>query len=367
MPLGFAIDPFTLPLLLAFTGLLWLAWKWREDFVTPSLLFSNIKDLSAQAKGLKARFAYFPRWLEWAALALFLIAFLDPHFFREKKAGAIKNEPPKEGIALYLLVDQSGSMEEEVTATMPDESYKRLKKIDLLKMAATQFVNALPNDLIGLISFARRVQIQAPLTLDHKVIVQDLNQLQTLITEDEGGTSIGYAVYKAVNLIVGTKHFAQDLRGKGKPAYDIKNIIIVMITDGFQNVNAADVNNPLRSMDVEEAAKFAKANDVKFYVVNVDPSITSNEFTPQRRLMERVTAMTGGHFYIIDSANSLDKILTKINQLEGSRLPVQEVLSKQQQPERYQRISLYSYLIACGIFFLLFSLLLQTTLLRRAP
>jgi len=366
-PFGFAIDPFALPLILAFAALFWLALKWRQHFSKPSLLFSNIKELAARSASLKAGFAHLPRWLELAALSLFLIAFLDPHFFREKKADAAKKEPPKEGIAIYLLTDQSGSMEEEVTAAMPDGSYKSLKKIDLLKMAATQFVNALPNDLIGLVSFARRAQIEAPLTLDHKMIVQELSQLKPLITEEEGGTAIGYAVYKTVNLIVETKHFAQDLIGKGKPAYDIKNVIMVMITDGFQNVNPADVNNPLRSMDVEEAAKFAKANGVKFYVINVDPSITSDQYTPERHLMERVTTMTGGHFYMIDSANSLDKILAQINDLEGSHLPQQEVLSKEQQPERYERISFYPYLIGCGLFLLMSAFLLQTTVLRRAP
>lgn len=335
---------------------------------SPSLGFSDLKNLSSVNRSFRLSISGAPQALKWAALFLFLCAFVDPHYFSLKDVTQDKEtSSPTEGIAIYIIVDQSGSMAEEISAIGKNRRKEELRKIDLLKQVTKRFIENRPNDLIGLISFARRSIIQSPLTLDHEAILEELKKLVPLTDQAEAGTAIGYAVYKTVNLIKETKHFAEELVEKGQPAYSIKNSIIVLVTDGFQNVNPEDVNHPFRAMDLGEAAKFAKQNKVKLYAINVDPSLSKEEFGPQRRLMRRVAEQTGGKFYSVDSSNSLEAIYQEISEIEKSVIPKIDTLVKAKHPEFYLRVSLYPPLIALSMFLLLLSLLLETSFLRRAP
>src|SRR5205807_5362083 len=103
------------------------------------------------------------------------------------------------------------------------------------------------------------------------------------------------------SLIAATRHYGEELMGEeGRSAYHIKNAIIILVTDGFQAAHPDDKNHQYRNMSVEAAAQFAKEHDVRVYVINVDPSFATEEFAPHRRLMERITTLTGGKFYLMD-------------------------------------------------------------------
>jgi Ca-activated chloride channel family protein len=195
-------------------------------------------------------------------------------------------------------------------------------------------------------------------------LLQKLEELKPLMDEKDRGTAIGYAVFKTVNLIVGTRNYAQDLKGKGKPAYEIKNAIIVLITDGFQNINPGDTDKRLRTIDVREAAKYAKENGIRLYVINVDANMAKEEFTPHRKIMQNVTELTGGQFFIVGTNQSLEDIYHDIDRLEKDLLPNEAIL---QPPEAYTRISYYPYFLGLGLIALALSLILSTTLLRRFP
>jgi len=347
--------------------LLWLISK-RISLSNPNLGFSDLKDISSVNQSFRLKLSPFPLFLKWTALFFFLCAFIDPHYFSLKTPDPQREQPlPNEGIAIYLVVDQSGSMAEEISASGNETRRKRLKKIDLLKQVTKQFIENRPNDLIGLISFARRAPIQSPLTLDHKTVLTELAKLVPLTDNKEGGTAIGYAVYKTVNLIKETKHFAEKLIETGKPAYSIKNSIIVLITDGFQNINPEDIKHPFRAMDLTEAAKFAKSHHVKLYAINVDPSMSKEEFGPQRRLMRRITEETGGKFYSVDGSHTLEMIYQEINQIEKTKFFPFDSITKAEHPEMYTRVSFYPTLVALGMLSLLLAIFLETTILRRAP
>ncbi len=348
-----------------FVLIYWGLWKWRRRFATPRLLYSPIEGFNPK-KSLKQYFSGVPNALKYATLLFFLLAWIDPHTFSELPLENIPPVNPGKGIAIYLILDESGSMMENITMELADRSRKTGSKIDLLKTVTEPFIKKRNNDLIGLVSFGRTAQIQSPLTLDHQDVINKMLQLKPSISEEEGGTAIGYAIYKTAHLIVATKHFAQDLIKKGNSAYEIRNSVIVLVTDGVQNVNPLDEGNTLRSMDIAEATAYAKRNDIKLYIINVDPSILSETLGPQRRLMQRSAESTGGKFYAVDGAHNLDSIYTDIDTIEKSQLPPQ-IISKESQPERYQRHSFYPYLIAAGIACLLAAIFLGTTLLRKIP
>lgn len=357
---------------------IYLIWRWTRSFPQPFLFFSNIRSLNSQQKSWRVAYAPWANFLKWLALFVFLAAFIDPHFFIEKFPNAEEKQPniaPTEGIAIYLLLDQSGSMAEEVPIYSGSGPRKRMTKIALLKQVTKQFIDGdpalelagRPNDLIGLIYFARGAEVMSPLTLDHQAILDQLSHFQAVGDRDQDGTAIGYAIYKAASLIAATRHYSQELQEKKEPAYTIKNSIIILITDGLQDPNPLDQGKRLRNMDIPDAAAYAKQQGVRLYIVNVEPKITTEEFAPNRRQMQRAAESTGGKLFVINNTTNLEDIYQEIDRLEKSVLPAPLEIDKENQPDAYKRLSLYPFLIALGLFFLACGLLLETTLFRKVP
>lgn len=371
----FEIDEIAFTIALGFILGIAMLWRRSRTFAAPQLFFSNLKDLQLSRPGWRAHFAFLPRFLEFTTLALFLLAFLDPHF-QIAKGVPSDQHTPTEGIAIYLVLDQSGSMAEKIMATINGKA-TMIPKIELLKQLTAKFVagdpkaalNGRPNDLIGLVAFARGAQVLSPLTLDHASILKQLSHLKVVGNRDQDGTAIGYAIFKTVNLIAATRHYAQDLSGGNQPSYDIKSAVMILVTDGLQDPNPLDSGNRLRQMSMQEAAEYAKEKGVRLYIVNIEPAFSTKEYAPHRRLLQRIADLTGGKFYLMDTTANLDSIYAEIDKLEKSALPTaqQGKISKDKQPDLYRRVSLYPYLIALGMCTLLLSIVLSATLLRRIP
>jgi len=345
---------------------LFQAWK------IPHLKFSSLSIFGGSKNSLKQKFAFLPRALGFLALILFTVAYIDPHTYVEKakKDPIITNDRgiPTEGIAIYLVLDRSLSMSEELEG-------RGITKMDMLKDVTKRFVSGdkslklrgRPNDLIGVVAIARSAQVLSPLTLDHKEIVEILNKLNVLTDESQAGTALGYSIFKTSSLVEATRHFGQELVKEGKPSYEIKNSILVLVTDGFQEVNPEDANNTLRNIDLIDAANYAKKLGVKVYIINIDPSINSLEYADNRKYFKLLTQLTGGDFFYVDSSRGLSQIYAEIDQLEKGVIYDRSQVEKQNLPNLYQRLSLYPSLIAGGLFCLFLSILLNTTLLRRVP
>ncbi|MFQ5728977.1 MAG: VWA domain-containing protein [Waddliaceae bacterium] len=382
--LSFEIDFTALGIVLLFRGIFTLFRSWSQGFHTPHIKFSNLSDLKIEKKGWRESYAQLPFYLMLSALLLFSLAFIDPHFYVQKeKDGKVlppikQTSIPTEGIAIYLVLDQSSSMSQEVTATSPEGRRQRMTKMDLLKQVTREFVTGnpklglqgRPNDFVGLVSFARGSQVLSPLTLDHEAILNQLAKLEYTKDQELDGTSIGYAIFKAANLIAATKHYAEELTGAGKPAYNIQRAIMILVTDGFQSPSPLDKGKRLRNIDLSEAATYTKQKDIRLYVINVEPRIASEEFAAHRKMMKYIAESTGGRFYLVDSSLGLSKIYADIDQLEKSILPIETTYvspPKSQLPHLFNRISLYPYLIAIGITCLFLSVLLEGTVMRKVP
>ena len=276
--------------------------------------------------------------------------------------------PPTEGLAIYLLLDQSGSMSQPVDTITPEGYEAIIPKIDILKQFTKQFILSRPNDMIGMIKFARIPTVEDPLTLDHQAILDQLKDLQVVTSDEDNGTAMGYAIYKTASLIAATRYFAQDLITEGKPAYSIKDALIILVTDGFQEPSPLDAGNRLRNIGLEQAAEFAKENQVRLYIANVDPSFTSEEFAPNRRLLQRITELTGGRFFMAEGKKmTLGDVFASIDKLEKSRFPEEGEAAALQQPNAYRKLSLYPFLIAMGMACLAFASICDTLIWRRLP
>lgn len=342
--------------LLFFTLFLFLLYTWSRRFSQPHLAFSSLQKIQASNWIGKL-----PAWLAWGGLGFLLLAFLDPHLMLRKEGRPDPQSGALEGIGIYFILDQSGSMGDPVTRGGPP-------KMDLLKQYTRTFIQGRSQDLLGMITFARGAQVLVPLTLDHRAVVEALDQLQVNNDQDQDGTAIGYAIFKTSQIIAATRQYAEKLPAEQKPAYDIKSTVMILVTDGLQDPSDKDKGKRFRTMDIPEAASYAKNEGIHLYIANVDPELGSSKYAPNMRQMQRAAESTGGKLFMATSPSSLGDIYQSIDQLEKSRLPSQfETLPKDKLPQFYKRVSFYPWLIAAGLLSLFAAVLLRATLLKVFP
>jgi Ca-activated chloride channel family protein len=265
--------------------------------------------------------------------------------------------PPYEGLAFYLVLDRSGSMGKIVDHAAKEGAWEAVTRFDRLQSAAIGLIHTFPNDLIGVIAFARAAEIIAPLTLDHKLLDKRIRGLGVIKDVKQDGTSIGYAIYKTSHLIAASKAFSA--KDDSAP-YKILSAFMIIITDGLQDPSLLDKGNRLRTMELEEAAAFAKEKNIKVFIVNIDPRINEEQFAPNRREMERITAATGGRLIIASQLDELQKILLQIPKEEMSKIYPDEDFIKT------TRVSFYPYFVVLSLVLFAFSLVLDQTIWRRA-
>lgn len=307
----------------------------------------------------------------WASLAFIAVALVSPSYKTTKESSdrskSYKMELPRQGIAMYFLLDQSGSMAETVQADS-----QAVSKMELAKEAIRQFVlgdanlnlSGRKNDLVGLIAFARAARILCPLTLDRMAILQSLDEIHPVTKEFQNGTSIGYAIFKAVNIIVSTKYFAERQMAQKKPAYAIENQALIVITDGLQSPHPQDRDNPFRYIPVEEAIRYAVENGVRVYFIGVDPIFKRAEFKTEVEKLKALVRDSGGSFYISSYGFPIGQILAEIDTLEkSSYTPKLAVETKE--PGQY--ISLIPFCILAALLCLAIGIALETTYAKTIP
>lgn len=320
----------------------------REE--PPALPYSHLPFFEGQAGksgfGMKAT----PILFVFGSL-FFLMALWDPWIAGESRDVAAT---PESGKAFYLVLDQSSSMDR---SDQPGGS----TKLERLKQVSQEFIEKRPRDLIGLAAFARKTDILSPLTLDHTLLLEKLQQLQVVGNRRDDGTAIGYALYKISSILAASKMFGQKEKERGFPSYDIKESAVVLITDGFQFPHPEDRGKRLRTIGIEAAARYAREQGIKLIIVNIDPSILEEDLAPQRRLMERAASETGGQFFAVPEGKDLEDVFASVDSLEASTLPR---LAVQKQTRLF---SFAPWLIGLGLLFFGAAVIFDTLLFRRVP
>ena len=134
-------------------------------------------------------------------LGLVLVSLARPRW------GYAYDEVKRKGLDLLLAVDVSRSM------LSNDVQPSRLERV---KLATQDLINELQGDRVGLIAFAGRAFLQAPLTIDYDAAIDSINDLDTK-TIPEGGTNISEAIALA------TRTFGKSATG---------NRALIIFTDG---------------------------------------------------------------------------------------------------------------------------------------
>src|SRR5438270_1851317 len=220
-----------------------------RQFVSPRLLPQLAATVNRARRAL--RFG-----LLMLGLALAIISLARPQW------GYVYEDVKRKGLDLLFAVDTSRSM---LSNDVPPNRLERVK------LAAQDLVNQLQGDRVGLIAFAGRAFLQAPLTIDYEAEVESINDLDTK-TIPEGGTNISEAINLATNTF-------------GKSAAG--NRALIIFTDGEE-----------LSGDAAKTAKAAADTGVKIFTIGVG--------TPQGSLIP-VNSDDGGTAFVKDSAGQVVK------------------------------------------------------------
>ena len=352
----------------------------------PFLFYSQLSDLPSKLlSSWRRRWLGLKEGLFLASIAFFAMALTNITLVMPPlppgAEGRLPGQPihtPTEGTALYFVLDISGSMAHQVPYEGGGGLPPIIPKIDLAKTLTERFILGdqqleLPgrsDDLIGLVSFARKANILAPLTLDHAAVVDKIRHLTVVDTPSDDGTGIGYAIYKTASTIAATRYYGEQLPSNEKPAYQILSNAIILVTDGFQSPNEQDKGNWLRTLGMEDAAEYAKEQGIKVYIVNIEPSLAKPEFEPHRHLLQRVAEMTGGKFFLAENLDDLPKIYREIDTLEKNVIPAPSLphsgrIAASSRSSR--ELPLYPLLVFIGMVCLGAAIVIETRAAKVAP
>ena len=242
-----------------------------------------------------------------------------------------------EGIDIVMAMDISTSMLAEDL---------KPNRLEAAKDVAASFINGRQNDNIGLVVFAAESFTQCPLTIDHGVLLNLFKDIQPGIIQD--GTAIGLGLANAVSRI-------KDSQAKSK--------VIILLTDGVNNTG---------EIAPVTAAEIAKTFGIRVYTIGVGtqgeaPYPIPTAFGVQyqnvpveidEQVLKQIASTTGGQYFRATDNSSLKEIYSEIDQLEKTKISVQEFSKKQ---EEYKNWALLVFAL------LLIEVLLRNTVLRNIP
>jgi Ca-activated chloride channel family protein len=291
------------------------------------------------------------RWLRAAALALLIAACAGPQM--ERQIG----EETRQGIAVELLVDLSSSMDQSLASG----EGKALSRLSGAKRVVEQFIRHRPDDLIGLITFARYADTLSPLTMGHDALVEIVRGLAIQERPDEDGTAYGDALALACARLDQTGKWQRtDESAAADPSAAIRSKVVVLLTDGENNCG---LHLP------EEAAGLAKKWGIRVYAISMmddntgnpgaEPKADDDGLTDAEKLLRRLADATGGAYWKIASAERLQAVYGRIDRLERSEIKTATVYHAQVNP-------LFQYLALSALVLLLAERISCATWLRVA-
>jgi Ca-activated chloride channel homolog len=313
-------------LLLLFLPLWWILRRRRR----PSAIAFSRTGVLARGPRTGERITRAMFVLRNVALAALVLALARP-----RSAANVENVT-SEGIDIAIAFDLSSSM--------LAEDFRPQNRLVVAKRTVKEFIAARASDRIALVAFAGEALTQVPLTTDHQILMQAVDNLQAGQLED--GTAIGLGIATAANRL-------RDAPGRSR--------VLIVVTDGVNNRG---------SIDPRTAARAASVYGIKIYAIGVGtvglapvpvgrgPAGLRYELQPVRideALLSEVARMTGGRYFRARDAAALRGVYAQIDRLERTTV----------QSRSYVRYSeLFRFPLGLGVLALVGELAL---LARRAP
>jgi Ca-activated chloride channel family protein len=348
----------------------------RHGKGSAALRFSSVKNARSCAPSWKMRFRHLPLLLRILAILLLTIGLARPQEGREEVRDV------RQGIAIEMVVDRSGSMGQELYY-----EGRQFNRLEVVKKIFKEFVlgnekdlKGRPNDLIGMVTFARYADTVCPLTLSHGALDRFIENIRIVTRKNEDGTAIG----DGLALAAARLKTAEDRLKEGNAApssetsdhsllsqpadsaadkdYRIKSKVIILLTDGQNN---AGKRSP------EEAARLAREWGIKVYAIGIggrESFVTLQTPLGAYRVpggpgvdeatLKAIAEETGGSYWLAESADKLHSIYKEIDKMEKTEI---ESVRYMDYAEKFSPFALSALLLLCSEQWLL------STLFRRIP
>ncbi len=285
--------PWYFLLLLLVPLLIW--WQLRKKEINPAFRLTTLSGLNKKQAGSKARLRPLLLVLRVLTLVCLTIALARP------QTSNTTENVDSEGIDIVLSIDVSGSM--------LAEDFKP-NRIEAAKKEALRFIDQRPTDRIGLVIFAGESFTMCPITIDHNVLKNQVNQIKNGMITD--GTSIGMGLATAVDRL----RYAD---GKSK--------VVILMTDGVNNTGMIDPSTAL---------EIAKAFHVRVYTIGIGskgqalmpqqtPFGIQKQMVPveiDEPLLKKMAATTSGKYFRATGNKSLAAIYDDIDRMEKTKIDI---------------------------------------------
>ena len=290
----FASPAFLWGLLIIPLLVVWYIMYYRKQ--KPTLQFSSISLFIKPRKTIRQRLYPMLFVLRMLVLALLIVVMARP------QSKLSRQEMKVEGIDIVLAMDVSGSM--------LAEDFKP-NRLEAAKKVAESFIKGRKSDRIGLVEFAGEAFTQTPLTIDHNVLLSQLDKVKS--GEIEDGTALGDGLATAINRVKDSKAVSK---------------VIILLTDGVNNQG---------SVDPKSAAEIAALYGIRLYTIGLGTrGMAPYPFrTPfggiqyqnipveiDEPLMEEMAESTnGGKYFRATNKKSLENIFSEIEFLPAIVTP----------------------------------------------
>lgn len=305
-------------LLLLLVPLAGMALRVATDPKPATMQFSRKRSFERIGGGFVTHLADLPDGLRLGAVFLLAIACARPQSTR------MSERLTHEGIDIAITLDLSESM---------GASDLRPNRLTAAQLVIDKFISLRRNDRIALIAFGSEASTVAPLTLDHAVLRNLIQQLRLGVV-DGSLTSIGAGLGVALNRL-------EESDGKSK--------VIVLLTDGVHNADG---------IDPDSAAQEAAERGVIIYTVLMGRhSSHTGGGSIDAGQLERLASATGGYAYLAENAAELETSFQDLlDKLERSQLEGEQI-----------RAELFGWVLWPAFILLLLDIGLRNTRLRRFP
>jgi len=303
----------------------------RLSKMQASFKLASINAFKGVKPGLKVYMRHLPFVMRVVSIALIIVVIARPQSVNSWE------ETESQGIDIVLALDVSGSMLSQ--DLQPD-------RLQAAKKVAAEFVTDRKNDNIGLVVFAGESFTQCPLTTDHSVLLNLLNEIEFGLIED--GTAIGLGLATSVNRL-------KDSESQSR--------VVILLTDGTNNRGQIA---PLTAADM------ARSYGIRVYTVGVGttgmaPTPVQTPFGVRmqnlpvdidEKTLTEIAAMTGGQYFRAQDTEGLRQVYEEIDEMERYLISVQNVTQRQE---------LFLSFALAAMALILLELLLRRTWLRNIP
>lgn len=331
-PMRFA-DPAVLALLLLPAGYAVYRWRNRRRAPAERLALPAIGFLEDEPVRGRARWQPLLIVPGLLAIVLLVLALARPQIPKDVREIRLRSR----NIMLAL----------DISSSMKAGDFQPGNRLTVARRIVTDFVRSREGDLVGLVLFAGRAFLQAPLTPDVALVQKILGRVDIGLLPD--GTAIGTALALSLGQL-------KDL--------PVKASTIVLITDGANNTGrptplvAAEAARALgiriQAIGLSTLDTTSVALNGVWRVGNTAARLTDRDEVALQRMAER----TGGRYYRATDAEALGGIMEQIDRAERVEVHVGETRDYRE---------LYPFLLGPALLLLALELGLGLTWFRTLP